>query len=53
MPFMALRFHEIKEELETGADVIRMAPSLIIPDEDIDEGLSRFARAVESVAGAT
>ena len=39
--------------LVAGADVIRMAPSLIIPDEDIDEGLSRFARAVESVAGAT
>ena len=39
--------------LVAGADVSRMAPSLIIPDEDIDEGLRRFARAVESVAGAT
>ena len=38
--------------LVAGADVIRMAPSLIIPSEDIDEGLARFARAVESVVAS-
>ena len=38
--------------LVAGADVIRMAPSLVIPSEDIDEGLARFARAVESVVAS-
>jgi acetylornithine/N-succinyldiaminopimelate aminotransferase len=37
--------------LVAGPDVIRLAPSLIIPDEDIDEGLQRFAEAVASVIG--
>ncbi len=38
--------------LVAGPDVIRMAPSLVIPSEDIDEGLARFARAVESVVAS-
>ena len=32
--------------LVAGADVVRFAPSLIIPYEDIKEGLHRFARAL-------
>lgn len=35
--------------LVAGASVVRFAPSLIIPDEDIAEGLSRFEQAVASV----
>jgi acetylornithine/N-succinyldiaminopimelate aminotransferase len=31
---------------------VRFAPSLIIPDEDIQEGLIRFERAVAKVVGA-
>lgn len=38
--------------LVAGANVIRFAPSLIIPDEDIKEGLARFEKAVASVAKA-
>lgn len=36
--------------LMAGPDVIRFAPSLIIPEADIDEGLRRFAAAVAAVA---
>ena len=32
--------------LVAGADVVRFTPSLIIPMEDIDEGLNRFSRAL-------
>jgi acetylornithine/N-succinyldiaminopimelate aminotransferase len=32
--------------LVAGPDVIRLAPSLIIPDELIEEGLNRFERAI-------
>lgn len=35
--------------LVAGANVVRFAPSLIIPDEDIKEGLARFEQAVASV----
>lgn len=35
--------------LVAGASVVRFAPSLIIPDEDIKEGLARFAKAVAKV----
>lgn len=38
--------------LVAGANVVRFAPSLIIPDEDIAEGLRRFELAVAKVAGA-
>lgn len=33
--------------LIAGADVVRFAPSLIIDERDIDEGMARFARACE------
>lgn len=36
--------------LMAGYDVVRFAPSLVIPDADIVEGMARFARAVASVA---
>jgi acetylornithine/N-succinyldiaminopimelate aminotransferase len=35
--------------LVAGASVIRFAPSLVIPDEDIMEGLARFEKAVASL----
>ena len=38
--------------LVAGANVVRFAPSLIIPDEDIAEGLVRFEKAVASVVAA-
>ncbi|GAB3266538.1 aspartate aminotransferase family protein [Chitinimonas naiadis] len=38
--------------LQAGPDVVRFAPSLVIPDADIDEGLTRFERAVKSVISA-
>lgn len=36
--------------LAAGNDVVRLAPSLIIPESDIDEALLRFERAVEKLA---
>ncbi|CAG9298231.1 aspartate aminotransferase family protein [Celerinatantimonas diazotrophica] len=38
--------------LVAGPDVIRFAPSLIIPREDIEEGLARFEQAVAKVMDA-
>lgn len=38
--------------LVAGASVVRFAPSLIIPNEDIEEGLARFERAVAKVTNA-
>ncbi|MCV2884363.1 aspartate aminotransferase family protein [Aestuariibacter sp. AA17] len=35
--------------LVAGANVVRFAPSLVVTDEDIKEGLARFERAVEKV----
>lgn len=35
--------------LAAGNDVVRLAPSLIIPEDDIDEALSRFEQAVRKV----
>jgi len=32
--------------LQAGPDVLRMAPSLIISETDIDEGLARLDRAL-------
>lgn len=37
--------------LVAGPDVIRMAPSLLIPDTDIDEGLALLEQAVAKVVG--
>ncbi|MBO9495007.1 aspartate aminotransferase family protein [Thalassotalea sp. G20_0] len=38
--------------LVAGPNVLRFAPSLIIPDEDIDEGMARLERAVATVVSA-
>ncbi|MBC3767603.1 aspartate aminotransferase family protein [Neptunicella marina] len=38
--------------LVAGANVVRFAPSLIIPDEDIKDGLARFEQAVANVVNA-
>lgn len=32
--------------LQAGPDVIRFAPSTVIEDADIEEGLNRFERAI-------
>jgi len=37
--------------LVAGASVIRLTPSLIIPQEDIKEGLQRFEKAVAQIVG--
>ncbi|WP_407315791.1 aspartate aminotransferase family protein [Pseudomonas sp. nanlin1] len=36
--------------LQAGPDVVRFAPSLVIDNADIDEGLDRFERAVAQLA---
>jgi len=36
--------------LVAGASIVRFAPSLVIPNEDIVEGLARFEKAVASLA---
>ena len=38
--------------LVAGANVVRFAPSLILTDADIQEGLARFERAVAAVVNA-
>ncbi|HHQ4309007.1 TPA: aspartate aminotransferase family protein [Serratia fonticola] len=35
--------------LIAGPDVVRFTPSLIIPEQDVKEGLARFARAVAQI----
>lgn len=49
--FMAAGMTEGVLSLVAGGDVVRFAPSLIIPEADIDEGLTRFERAVAQVTG--
>lgn len=39
--------------LIAGPDVLRFAPSLVMPLADLDEGFARIGRAVEEVVGAT
>ena len=39
--------------LVAGPDVIRLAPSLIIPDDLIEEGLQRFERAIARLSSQT
>ncbi|GLX87162.1 acetylornithine aminotransferase [Thalassotalea loyana] len=36
--------------LVAGANIVRFAPSLVIPNEDITEGLARFEKAVAKIA---
>lgn len=38
--------------LMAGANVVRMAPSLVVPQEDVFQGLARFERAVAKVVAA-
>ncbi|WDD98723.1 aspartate aminotransferase family protein [Thalassomonas actiniarum] len=38
--------------LVAGANIVRFAPSLVIPDEDIAEGMARFEKAVAKLAQA-
>ncbi|MEX6503138.1 aspartate aminotransferase family protein [Pseudomonas zhanjiangensis] len=38
--------------LQASPDVVRFAPSLVVEDADIDEGLARFERAVAKLAQA-
>ena len=38
--------------LQAGPDVVRFAPSLVVDDADIDEGLDRFERAVVTLTQA-
>jgi acetylornithine/N-succinyldiaminopimelate aminotransferase len=37
--------------LIAGPDVIRMTPSLVIPEDDIDQGLMRLQSAIEDILG--
>ncbi len=38
--------------LVAGASIVRFAPSLVIPNEDIQEGLARFEKAVAKIVNA-
>ncbi len=38
--------------LQAGPDVVRFAPSLVVEDADIDEGLARFERALNKLVNA-
>jgi len=38
--------------LQAGPDVVRFAPSLVVDDADIQEGLDRFERAVKALTQA-
>lgn len=49
--FLAAGIDEGVMVLIAGPNVIRLAPSLIIPETDIDEALSRFEAAVKKVLG--
>ncbi|MDR9426123.1 MAG: aspartate aminotransferase family protein [Marinobacter sp.] len=49
--FVAAGLDEGVMVLMAGGDVVRLAPSLIIPETDLDEGLARFERAVQKLAG--
>lgn len=47
--FLAAAADEGLMLLVAGPNVLRFAPSLIIPDEDIDEGMARLEKAVAKV----
>ena len=38
--------------LVAGANVIRFTPSLVVPLEDIDQGIAQFEKAVASIVNA-
>ncbi|MCH2056386.1 MAG: aspartate aminotransferase family protein [Thalassotalea sp.] len=48
--FLVAAMEEGVMTLVAGASIVRFAPSLIIPDADIAEGLARFEKAVAKVA---
>ncbi|MCW8834245.1 MAG: aspartate aminotransferase family protein [Colwellia sp.] len=48
--FLVAAMNEGVMTLVAGANIIRFAPSLVIPDEDIVEGLARFEKAVAKIA---
>ena len=48
--FLNAAMQEGAMTLVAGASIIRFAPSLIIPDEDIIEGLARFEKGVAKIA---
>ncbi|WP_286234584.1 aspartate aminotransferase family protein [Thalassotalea sediminis] len=50
--FLVAAMEEGVMTLVAGASVVRFAPSLVIPNDDILEGLARFERAVAKVANA-
>ncbi|WP_461535612.1 aspartate aminotransferase family protein [Spongorhabdus nitratireducens] len=50
--FLAAAREEGLMLLVAGPKVLRMAPSLIITDEEIEEGMTRLSRAVASVVAA-
>ena len=47
--FMVAANNEGMMCLVAGMDVVRFAPSLIIPDEDIIEGLEKFERGISTL----
>lgn len=49
--FLAAGMEHGLMSLVAGANVVRFAPSLIVPEEDIQEGLARFEKAVAQVVG--
>lgn len=49
--FLAAALEEGVMMLVAGPNVLRFAPSLIIPDADIDDGLARLEKAIEKVVG--
>lgn len=48
--FLIAAMEEGVMTLVAGANIVRFAPSLVIPDEDIAEGLARFEKAVAKLA---
>lgn len=47
--FLVAAMSEGVMTLVAGASIVRFAPSLIIPDEDIKEGLARFEKAIAKI----
>ena len=47
--FLLAAAHEGVMVLNAGPDVMRCAPTLVVEDKDIEEGLTRFAAAVAEI----
>ena len=50
--FCAAAEKEALMVLQAGPDVVRLAPSLVIDEADINEGLDRFERAIATLTQA-